>query len=98
MSPRYAAVDGIRTLDFGDECVVFNPLSWDAHILNAAAALVLDLLGGEAQGTDEVAAVLRDVLVDSERTEAPAHARRLIHELMELGLVYTVQDDGAADR
>jgi hypothetical protein len=30
---RYRAASGIRMLDFGDEFIVFNPLSWDAHLL-----------------------------------------------------------------
>lgn len=90
MADRYAAATGIRTLDFGEEWVVFNPLSWDAHLLNAAAAIVLDLLGAEAQTEAEIAAYLRDVLVDAEQAAAPAHAHRLIGELVQLGLVHRV--------
>lgn len=98
MTDRYAAVEGIRALDFGDEWIVFNPLSWDAHLLNAAAAIVLDLLGAEAQSEDEVAAYLHDVLVEDERAAASEHAHRLIGELVQLGLVHPLAADVATHR
>lgn len=98
MTDRYAAVEGIRSFDFGDEWIVFNPLSWDAHLLNAAAAIVLELLGGEAQSEAEIAAYLGDLLVDEERTAAPEHARRLIGELVQLGLVHAMAQHAAPTR
>lgn len=98
MPDRYAAVPGIRSFDFGDEWVIMNPLSWDAHLLNAAAAIVLDLLDTDAQTEDEVAETLRDVLVETEQAEAPAHAHRLITELLQLGLVRPVPVDAGTDR
>lgn len=87
MTARFTAVPGIRSFDFGDEWVVFNPLSWDAHLLNPAAAVVLELLDGEGQTADEIAATLREVLVESEQAAAAEHAQRLIGELLGLGLV-----------
>lgn len=90
MNPRFAAVPGIRSFDFGDEWVVFNPLSWDAHLLNPAAAVVLDLLDGEALDADAIAATLREVLVESEQAAAAEHAQRLIGDLLGLGLVRPV--------
>ncbi len=98
MPDRYAAVPGIRTLDFGEEWLILNPLSWDAHLLNAAAAIVLELLGAEPQTEADVADYLRDVLVDAEQAEAPAHARRLIDELVQLGLVRPLPADAGFDR
>jgi len=95
MTLRYAAIEGIRAFDFGDECIVFNPLSWDAHLLNPAAVAVLDLLGGNAQTRDDVAAYLRDLLVESEQADAAHHSERLLDELAQLGLVRTVADDVA---
>ena len=97
MPDRYAAVPGIHSFDFGDEWVILNPLSWDAHLLNAAAATVLELLG-DAQTEAEVAATLREILVDAEQAEAPAHAHRLIGELVQLGLVRPLPADAAIDR
>jgi len=98
MTLRYAAVAGIRAFDFGDERVVFNPLSWDAHLLNPAAAAVLDLLADGAQDMDGVENYLRELLLDTERDEATAHARRLVDELAQLGIVRPLAVDAAANR
>lgn len=98
MTVRYAAVAGIRALDFGEECIVFNPLSWDAHLLNAAAAMVLDRLTEGAQTLAEVERYLGDLLVDVERVDAAAHAQRLVGELEHLGLVHALAVDAQADR
>jgi PqqD family protein of HPr-rel-A system len=98
MTLRYTAIEGIRAFDFGDECIVFNPLSWDAHLLNAAAAAVLELLAGGAQTPDEVEAYLRDLLVESEQPGAAEHSRRLLDELAQLGLVHSLATDAATDR
>ncbi|MCX8113647.1 MAG: HPr-rel-A system PqqD family peptide chaperone [Burkholderiaceae bacterium] len=85
-------------LDFGDEFVVFNPLSWDAHLLNAAAAAVLDLLAEAPHTETDVAAFLQETLLDSEREAAPEHARQLLEELIRLGLVRTVDEEPVAHR
>lgn len=98
MTLRYAAVEGIRAFDFGAESIVFNPLSWDAHLLNAAAAAVLDLLASGAHTTDEVEEYLRELLVESDRADAAQHARRLLDELDQLGLVRPLAVDASADR
>lgn len=98
MKDQYVAVDGIRALDFGEEWIVFNPLSWDAHLLNASAAIVLELLGSAAQSEQEIEAYLRNVLVDTEQGAAAQHARRLLGELVQLGLVRPIAGDVATDR
>src|SRR5262245_38279882 len=98
MTYRYAAVEGIRAFDFDHECIVFNPLSWDAHLLNAAAAAVLDLLGSAPQSAAAVEEFLRDLLVDSEKGEAAGHSQRLLEELSHLGLIQTLGTDGAPHR
>lgn len=92
---RYRAVPDIRVLDFGDEVVVFNPLSWDAHLLNAAAAAVLELLIEAPRSDDDIAAFLREALHDAERNAAAEHARRLLEELTRLGLVRTIDGESA---
>ena len=97
---RYAAVEGIRAFDFEDECVVFNPLSWDAHLLNTAAAAVLEYLLSEARTTAEIEAYLRHLLVHSEQHRAALYSKQLLEELKHLGLVceLTGQTDGNAPR
>ena len=85
-------------LDFGDEWIVFNPLSWDAHLLNAAAAAVLEQLSAQPQTEAEVTDYLRDLMIDAERAHALAYARRLIGELTQLGLVRRFASDASHDR
>jgi PqqD family protein of HPr-rel-A system len=98
MADQYAAAPGVRMLDFGDEWIVFNPLSWDAHLLNAAAAVVLEQLSAQPQTEAEVADYLRDLLMDAERAHALTSARRLLGELVQLGLVRLVAADATHDR
>jgi PqqD family protein of HPr-rel-A system len=84
---RFAAVDHLRVHTFEDEAVVFDPLSWDAHLLNPAAIAVLDLLIEAPRAEDEIAAFLREALQPEEQPQASSHAQRLITELQALGLV-----------
>lgn len=95
---RYRAAADVRVLDFEDEFVVFNPLSWDAHLLNAAAAAVLDLLAEAPHTEDDVAVLLKEMLLDGERDAAPEHARQLLDELIRLGLVRAVDEERVALR
>jgi PqqD family protein of HPr-rel-A system len=95
---RYRAEPGIRLLDFDDEFVVFNPLSWDAHLLNEAAAAVLELLVESPRTADEIAAFLREALADAERAAADAHAQRLIEELSRLALVHAGDEETLGHR
>ena len=86
MQLRLTYPEGMRFL-FGDEYVVFNPLSWEVHILNPAASAVYDLLAEAPQSAGEIASLLSDLLVEDERHEAGAHATRIIGELSGLGLI-----------
>ena len=56
---RVAAHPDLRILRFDDESVVFNPFLWHTHLLNAAAALILDALEeeGPASAADLAAAL-----------------------------------------
>jgi PqqD family protein of HPr-rel-A system len=89
---RYAAVAGLTVRHLDDEAVVFDPLSWDAHVLNPAALAVLELLQARAQSETEIVSFLSDVLRVEDRPQAASHARRLIGELTSLGLIRPDQD------
>lgn len=72
-------------LRLDDEALVFNPARWETHLLNAAAALVLDaLVAGPGSVEEIVAAVAREV-------EIPAgfagQVAELLGQLESLGLV-----------
>jgi PqqD family protein of HPr-rel-A system len=95
-SSRFVATDGIRILKFGDESVVFNPMSWDAHLLNAAAVEVLDLLTRGPRPFDDVVVFLGETLVEAERADASEHTQRLLHEFEQLGLVHRLKEESLA--
>jgi len=87
-SRRFAVTDGLRILTFDDEAVVFDPLSWDAHLLNNAATAVLELLQDEPRTELEVIEFLADALQPKEQVRAAEHAKQLLVELKTLGLVH----------
>jgi PqqD family protein of HPr-rel-A system len=43
-------------LRFDDEALVFNPWSWETHLLNESAALVLDALLAGPRSREEIVA------------------------------------------
>jgi PqqD family protein of HPr-rel-A system len=95
---RFVASRGLRILDLGDEAVVFDDRSWDAHLLNAAASAVLDLLLQAPHSAREIEDFLREALRPEEQSEASGHARRLLAELASLGLVCRAGEDPGAVR
>ena len=84
---RIIAVEGLLIRHFADEAVVFDPVSWDAHLLNPAAIAVLELLLDAPRSEHEVIDFLADALRVEEQSHAAAHAHRLIGELRSLGLI-----------
>lgn len=88
---RLIAPDDTAVLRFGDEALVFNPASWETHLLNASAALVLDAL---AAGPRSVGAIVGEVAA---RVDAGGEATvpadfdgqvtELLGQLASLGLV-----------
>jgi PqqD family protein of HPr-rel-A system len=84
---RITAVDGLLIRHFDDEAVVFDPVSWDAHLLNPAAIAVLELLLDAPRSENEVIEFFADALRFEEQPHAVAHAHRLIGELRSLGLI-----------
>lgn len=96
MSARFVAADGIRVLNFEDESIVFNPTSWDAHLLNAAAAAVLESLADGPRSVGDVEALLSEALSKEEQIDASEHARRLLHEFEQLGLVHGLEEESIA--
>jgi PqqD family protein of HPr-rel-A system len=95
---RFEAVDGLRVLDFGDEALIFDPLSWDAHVLNPAAWLVLAHLIESSRTEDEVEKLLGAALHPDEQAQAAQHAQRLLGELRALRLARVTHGSALADR
>jgi len=76
-----------RAFFFDDEVVVFNPLSWEVHILNPAAAAVYEFLAEAPRTLEQIEALLSELLVEAERSEARKHAERIVSDLTSLTLV-----------
>ena len=84
---QYALSTGLRIQRLDEDAVVFNPFSWETHLLNPAAALVLEHSAlGDCTETG-VAEILAEVLDNSERPSAEQHARQLLDELVSLRLL-----------
>jgi PqqD family protein of HPr-rel-A system len=80
---------------FDDEFVVFNPSSWEVHVLNAAAAAVYERLLEAPTSAAEIESLLGELLVETERDSAGEYAQRVIDDLKALGLA--VDDEPSAD-
>jgi PqqD family protein of HPr-rel-A system len=88
---RVARHPELRIMRFEDESLVFNPVLWHTHFLNASGALILDCLD-EAPAT---AAELATALCDPAGNPALplGQIEQLLSELASLGLVE--RDDAA---
>jgi len=87
LAPRYALSPGVRIQRLDDDAIVFNPFSWETHLLNPAAALVLEYAGSGDCTETGVVELLAEVLDDTERPHAGQHARQLLDELVNLRLL-----------
>lgn len=83
----YRLAPEVKVLFFDDEAVVFNPKSWETHVLNASASLILERLLAGACGKAEVEQILLVALDQDERKHAREHAERLLGDLVSLHLI-----------
>jgi PqqD family protein of HPr-rel-A system len=74
-------------LALGAELVVFNPASWETHVLNDAAAAVLEAIAAAPKTEHAIAALLRERLIDDQQAEAPHYAHSALEQLRSLGLI-----------
>jgi PqqD family protein of HPr-rel-A system len=86
-SRRYAVAPGVRLCILDDEAIVFNPFSWETHLLNCAAALALDMASSGPCTEATIHALLAEVLDEQERPRAAEHARELVQQLLALRLL-----------
>lgn len=91
-TPCWRLVDSPRTLivRFDDEYLVFNPLSWDTHMLNQSAASVLEALRASPCSFAELTAGWSEPESDDLSVHPVA---TLLHELETMGLVEQVGSD-----
>jgi PqqD family protein of HPr-rel-A system len=94
----YALAPGVRVLTLDDDAVVFNPFSWETHVLNPAAALVLDMAAQRPCTLQGLSHAFAELLSAEEQPHADGHARRLLGELVSLRLLVASPLQGDAGR
>ena len=94
----YVAAPDLRVVPLDDEAVVFNPFSWETHVLNPAAALVLDIAADAPCSAADIAEVFAEVLDDDERPRAAEHAHSVLAQLLGLRLLTERPLDADAGR
>ena len=85
---RFALAPSATRLEaVGRHLIVFDESSWDTHVLNEAAGALLLSIAEAPRTESELTALLADLLTESERSQAQAHARGTVDRLRALGLV-----------
>jgi PqqD family protein of HPr-rel-A system len=84
---RFGLAPGVRVKVFDDEAVVFNPFTWETHVLNPSATLVLERLHAGPCSRHEIEELLAEALSEDDRVHAAQHAKRLLDELCSLRLL-----------
>jgi PqqD family protein of HPr-rel-A system len=90
---RLADRPGMRIERFADEALVFNPLTWETHLLNSVAADVLDALSEHPRTEADLAAAVGG------REELEATRDRIagfLRDLEALGLIERVGENRRA--
>jgi len=84
---RFTSHPDVRVVRFGNEAVVFNPLSWETHLLNETAAHVVEALRRGPHDADALAADLTAALDPEVSPETyVAQIEGLLEELEGFGL------------
>jgi len=84
---RLARPDATRIVVFDDEAMVFNPVSWETHLVNLTAAEVIAILRESPMSEpDLVAALLAAAEVADPSHPLAGQAVALLAELEHLGL------------
>lgn len=89
--PRWRAGDpAIRTIPLDDELVVFNPVSWETHLLNPAGAQLFEALLEGTLSLRELRVELEALRSGQDEPIREEQIEALLAELEDLGLVMRV--------
>ena len=80
-------LDGLKVARFDREALVFNPVSWQTHLLNDSAVRALEALRSGPRSLAELAAAIRGDADAGDRGEELRVSEALLAELLTLGLV-----------
>jgi len=86
---RFIDATNARIQWFDGEVVIFNPISWETHLLNLAAALIVEQLLAGPRGVDEIARSLVEegITLDPHAGSMEQQIASLLEQLERLGLV-----------
>jgi len=77
-----------RVARFGDDALVFNPLSWETHLVRLPALLVIEALaGGPTREADLAAGLIGEDDHPAGPEASRTELRALLEELESLGLL-----------
>ncbi len=83
-----ALEEGAKLKPFDRELLVFNPVSWETHLLNEGGALVVAMLADGPQTVEQIQHAYRLALPDDEsRNSCDAAVVSLLSQLSDLGLI-----------
>lgn len=83
---RLRGSGGLRLFQFDDEAAVFNPVTWDTHVLDASAAIVLETLSRSPADCVAIEHLLSGIRAASD-ADATQLTTLLLDELAAVGLI-----------
>lgn len=95
---RFACAGAPEPARFADGAMVFSPLTWETHLLNPAAMLILDALRTAPSDAGTLADALVDALAagaDLDATERATYAAQVANTLAEMEMLGLVRRDDA---
>ena len=98
---RWRLVDpsGIRIQRFDDDALVFNPITWETHLLNGVGMRVLDALAaGPRREVELVAELYGGDADDADFASKRDEIARFLDDLATLGLAEAVEEAAGAGR
>ena len=84
---RLAPAPRLRFAELDDGLAVFEPSSGLTHLLNDAAAAVLEFLFEQPRSEADVVFLLEQLLEEGKRGEAAKHASQVLGDLLQLHLI-----------
>lgn len=93
MALRYAAVPGLRLRQLDDGLLVFQPLSWEVHILNPAAEELLEACVQQPRSIEDLTRLLAGIVEHTDSEEFASQCETLVEELVSLELLFALAAD-----
>ncbi len=96
LASRLQLTSGVELKRFDSDLIVFDPLSWQTHLVNAAGAVLVEELSAGAASVEHLQAVFRAHYPDQDQTSSDRSVLDLVDNLVDLGLVEALQAPSCA--